>query len=209
MTATLELFFRQNAGQKGVLRASRAQGMVPGIIYGGKTKEGVPVSLPLLPLQKEISRKGIKSRLYKVTYADAQKKTVEEDVLVRDIQFHPLKDVPTHIDFMRVTEGSVVHVNLRLAYVHESKSPGLKRGGILNVVAHTLDVVASVENIPEAIEISLEGRNVGDSIHLRDLTLPKGVEVLHLNPEQTLATIVAPSGLAKEEETEEAEESAS
>lgn len=201
MSTTFEATIRPNPGQKGEIRALRLDGQVPGVLYGAG-KDPVSFALSMKVLRKAISEKGFLSGLHTL---EIDKK--KEQVLVRDVQFHPVKDIPIHLDFMRVGKGTLVHVAIPLNFTNEDKAPGIKRGGILNTVVHAIDVMVKAQEIPEQIEFSLEGRDIGESVHLSDLTLPKGVEVMHLKDNQTLATIVAPSGLTSEEATSGTEES--
>jgi large subunit ribosomal protein L25 len=122
--------------------------------------------------------------------------------LPKDVQFHPVSDRPLHADFLRIGAHSTVHVDVPVHFRDEELSPGLKRGGVLNVVVHDLGLVVDASEIPDEISISLKGLEVGDSIHLSNITLPKGAKAAD-HGDITLATIVAPSAL-KSEEAEEA-----
>jgi large subunit ribosomal protein L25 len=121
--------------------------------------------------------------------------------LPKDVQFHPVTDRPLHVDFLRVGEHSTVHVNVPVHFRNEEESPGLTRGGVLNVVRHELELVCDVDSIPEEILIDLTGYDVGDSIHISAVTLPAGSRSAIEDRDFTIATIVAPSAY-KQAETE-------
>ena len=115
--------------------------------------------------------------------------------LPKDVQFHPVTDRPLHVDFLRISEHAKVTVAVPISFIDEDKSKGLKRGGVLNTVRHELELVCDAAEIPEEIEISLAGLDIGDSLHISAVTLPKGVESAITDRDFTIATIVAPSGL--------------
>jgi large subunit ribosomal protein L25 len=128
--------------------------------------------------------------------------------LPKDVQFHPVTDRPLHVDFLRISEHSKVHVNVPIRFTDEEECRGLKRGGVLNTVRHELELVCDAAEIPEEIEISLKGLDMGDSLHISAVTLPKGVESAITDRDFTIATIAAPSGLKMEEEDAAAAEAA-
>ena len=118
--------------------------------------------------------------------------------LPKDVAFHPVTDRPLHADFLRVGEHTTVHVNVPVAFANEDKAPGIKRGGVLNIVAHELELIVDAAQIPDDITIDLTGLEVGASIHLKDIVLPRGAKAVG-DEELTVATIVAPSALKSEE----------
>jgi large subunit ribosomal protein L25 len=120
--------------------------------------------------------------------------------LPKDVQFHPVSDRPLHVDFLRISEHSSVHVNVPIKFTDEERSRGLKRGGVLNTVRHELELICDAAEIPDEIEISLAGLDIGDSLHISAVTLPKGAESAITDRDFTIATIVAPSGLKMDEE---------
>jgi large subunit ribosomal protein L25 len=199
MTLVIDANVRENTGQKGVLRALRKESRIPGVVYGGK-KQDAFVSVERNALIKHMQKSGYLSRVYALSVGKTQDK-----VLIRDVQMDPVRDTPIHIDFMRVAPGTQVHVSIPLQFKDMEASPGIKRGGILNVVVHNLEVSADADAIPGEITISLAGRKVGESIHLSDITLPEKIRILHLKDDQTLATIVSPSGLTSSDAEEAAE----
>jgi large subunit ribosomal protein L25 len=119
--------------------------------------------------------------------------------LPKDVQFHPVSDRPLHADFLRISEHAKVHVEVPVHFTDEALSPGIKRGGVLNVVRHELELICDAAMIPDEIEISLAGREVGDSIHISSVTLPAGSESAIADRDFTIATIIAPSALKSSE----------
>ncbi len=177
---------RDRAG-KGGARATRRDGLVPGVIYGAKQS---PVSIAVSPrdLWVQMNTPGLYSRLFDVTVGG---KT--ERVLCRDIQKHKVSGQPLNVDFLRVSGDAKVHVKVSVHFVNQDKSPGLKKGGVLNIVAHELEIVAPGDAIPEEIVVDLAGLEIGASIHLSNLTLPKGAAVVTHEKDATIATIAAPT----------------
>ena len=200
---TLEVKVREVIGTGGS-RAERASGFVPAVVYGdNKDPENLSVETRLL--KKELLEPGIFSHIYKIKVGGK-----DQDVLIRDIQFHPVTYVPLHVDFLRVSKSSTIHVDVPLTFLNEEKSPGLKQGGVLNILRHSLHVVCSPMDIPESIEIDLDGREIGYSCSLKSLELPKGVKVSHLEKVETVLTIVPPKikgdKASADESTEESSE---
>ena len=189
---------RERAG-KGAARATRRAGRVPAVIYGDK-KESVMISVEPVELTKFIKTGGFFSTLLEVTVGSDKHR-----VIARDIQLDPVTDRPVHIDFMRVTKGVKIAVNVPLHYTHEEESPGLKRGGVLNVVRHDVELNVSPEDIPEFIEVDLTGSDIGDSIHISSITLPDGVTPTITDRDFTVATLAAPSAVKSAASEEEAE----
>jgi large subunit ribosomal protein L25 len=120
--------------------------------------------------------------------------------LPKDVQFHPVTDRPLHVDFLRISEHSKVHVNVPIRFVNDEESPGLKRGGVLNAVLHDLELVCDASKIPDDIVIDLAGLDIGDSIHLDAIRIPEGCQAATDDLSITVATIVAPSAMKQEEE---------
>ena len=120
--------------------------------------------------------------------------------LPKAVDFHPVTSRPIHVDFLRIGEHTKVHVAVPMRFDNEEASPGLKRGGVLNVVAHELELVCDAANIPNEIHVSLEGLEIGDSLHISNVNLPDGVEPANKDEDFTVATIVAPSAMKAEEE---------
>ena len=195
---TLPAEARDRAG-KGASRALRRDGRVPAVIYGDK-KEALSVHVEEKLLAKMLSTGHF---MNSVIMIDAGGKT--HRTLPKDVQFHPVSSRPIHVDFLRIGEHSQVHVNVPVSFLDEEESPGIKRGGVLNVVRHDLELICDAAEIPEQIEISLKGLEVGDSIHISQVNLPKGAKSAIDDRDFTVATIVAPSALKSEEgDTDEA-----
>ncbi len=119
--------------------------------------------------------------------------------LPKDVAFHPVTDRPTHVDFLRMTGDSKVEVQVPVVFVNEDASPGLKKGGVLNIVRHELELLCPNADIPEEIQVDVTGKDIGDSIHISDVTLPAGVTSVITDRDFTIATVIAPSGLKSSE----------
>lgn len=195
---TLKAEARERVG-KGSARALRREGKIPAVIYGDKQ---APVAIT-------VSAKEIYYRIYNGGFSttvldiDVDGKTYH--VLPKEYQLDKVKDTPLHVDFLRVGKNSVVTVNVPVHFENEEQSPGLKRGGVLNVVRHEVEVHCPAEAIPEAIVVDLTGTDLGDSIHISAVKLPKGVEPTITDRDFTIATIAAPAGLKSEEAEEGAQ----
>jgi len=192
---------RQGTGT-GVARALRREGKIPGIIYGG-TEAPQPISVDLKNVSTELSRSGFFSRVYTVEMGKSK-----VQVIARDVQFHPVTDVALHVDFQRVDKDSKIHVSIPVEYINEDKAPGLKLGGMLNIIIHNLEIICPANSIPEKITIDLAGLNINQSIHLDVVSLPSGVKAAQPARDYTLVTIVPPSGSDEEENKEKTEEAA-
>ncbi|WP_417310021.1 50S ribosomal protein L25/general stress protein Ctc [Devosia sp.] len=197
-TATTELKAQARSGVgKGAARALRREGLIPAVIYGDK-KSPLPISISYNEAMKRIYSGGFLSHTLTIN-VDGEK----HNVIPRDYQLDPVKDKAMHIDFLRVGKGSKINVQVPVHFINEEDSPGIKRGGVLNIVHHTLDLTVSANNIPEAVEVDLTGLDVGETIHMSAIKLPAGVEDHSQEEDATVATIVAPSGLRSEEASEE------
>lgn len=177
---------REKAGT-GTARAARRLGMIPGIIYGDH-KEPELINVDLKSVTRELHSASFFSRVFKVITG---KKSV--DVIVRDIQLHPVTDQPLHIDFQRVNKDSKITVAVPVIYVNEDKSPGLKRGGTLNIIIHNLEVKCSPVSIPESLTFDLSGLEANHSVRLEELKLPNGVVPAYPARDKVIATIVPPA----------------
>ena len=191
-TLTLPAEARERAG-KGASRALRRDGRTPCVIYGGKEE---PTLIHVE--QKELVRQlGTGHFMNSIVNIEIGGKTVR--TLPKDVAFHPVTDRPTHVDFLRLTGDSKVEVSVPVVFVNEAASPGLKKGGVLNIVRHELELLCPNADIPEEIEVDVTGKDIGDSIHISDVTLPKGVTSVITDRDFTIATLVAPSGLKSSE----------
>jgi large subunit ribosomal protein L25 len=197
---------RDRAG-KGSARAARRSGLIPAVIYGGKT---APETINIIAntFTKMMNQPGIMSSVINM---EVEGKT--SNVLTRDIQFHPVSDRPLHIDFLRISASSTVTVMVPVNFINEETSPGLKGGGVLNVVRHEIEMTCSAINIPENLTVDLAGTEIGDSIHISAISLPDDAQPTITDRDFTIATIAAPTveveksdDDATEEEAESSEE---
>jgi large subunit ribosomal protein L25 len=203
MAAAYELKAQARAGVgKGAARALRRQGLVPAVIYGDK-KDPLPIAIAFKDAHKRIYAGGFLSHVITLD-VDGTK----HQVIPRDYQLDPVKDFPLHVDFLRVGAGTSLHVEVAVHFINEEASPGLKRGGVLNVVRHTIELSCPADAIPEAITIDLTGKEIGDSIHISHVVLPAGASPVIHERDFTIATLVAPSGLRAEEAEAAATEAA-
>ena len=177
---------RERAG-KGASRAIRREGRVPAVVYGDK-QNPLSIHVEEKALARALSGGHFMNTIVMIELGGKQTRT-----LPRDVQFHPVTDRPLHVDFLRISEHSKVQVAVPIRFVDDEESKGLKRGGVLNAVRHELELVCDAAEIPEEIRISLAGLDIGDSIHISDVTLPSGSESAITDRDFTIATIVAPS----------------
>ncbi|QYO75808.1 50S ribosomal protein L25/general stress protein Ctc [Devosia salina] len=201
-TKVLKAQARDGVG-KGAAREVRRQGRVPAVIYGDK-KPPVTVSVAYKDALKFIYAGGFKSHIL-----DLDVDGTVHKVIPRDYQLDVVMDQPIHIDFLRVSGNATLHVDVHVEFINEEKSPGLKRGGTLNVVRHTVELIVPANAIPEAVTVDLTGSEIGDSLHISAVTLPKGVKPAITDRDFTIATLVAPSGLKSADAAGETEEAAS
>jgi large subunit ribosomal protein L25 len=183
MTKIFNVSQRQKCGT-GAARAVRRQDMVPGIVYGNK-QEPVMIAMSSKDITIEYTSKRFFATLYQL---DVDGKKV--DVLVKDIQLHPVTDKALHIDFIRVDKNALITVAIPVRYINEDKSPALKRGALLNIINHELEVKCPPHAIPLEIVVDLNGIEGSKSIHLEEIELPKGVKAAHPQKDQVLATVV-------------------
>jgi large subunit ribosomal protein L25 len=180
------------AGGKGAARAERRAGRVPGVIYGNN-QPPVTISVDDADLRQRILAGRFLTTIYDI---DLEGK--KHRVIPRDFHLDPVRDFPIHVDFMRLGEGATIRVSVPLHIVNADAAPGVKRGGTVNIVTHTIDLVCSVDNIPQFVEADVSGLEISYSLHLSDIKLPPGVKAL-LRDDVTLVTIVPPSGYAEEQ----------
>jgi large subunit ribosomal protein L25 len=187
---TIQATARVNAG-RGSARAERRAGRVPGIIYG----DGKP---PLnISLDFEDLRHRIFAGRFLTTLHDIEVDGVKHRVIPREFQLDPVRERPLHVDFMRLGEGAEIRVRIPIHVVNADQAPGVKRGGTVNIVTHTIEVRCKPEAIPPAIDVDVSGLEINYSKHLSDIELPKGIRVV-TQKDITLVTIVPPSGYAEE-----------
>ena len=190
---TLPAEARERAG-KGASRELRRTGRVPAVIYGDK-KEPISVHVEEKLLAKMLSTGHFMNTVVMVDAGGTPHRT-----LPKDVQFHPVSSRPIHVDFLRIGEHSQVHVNVPVVFTNEEEAPGIKRGGVLNVVRHDLELICDAAEIPDQIEIDLTGFDIGDSIHISQVKLPEGTKAAIDDRDFTVATVVAPSAMKAEEE---------
>ena len=183
---------RERAG-KGASRALRRDGRVPAVIYGGK-EEPTPIHVEEKVLMKQLMTGHFMNSLVMIELGGETIRTIPKDVA-----FHPVTDRPIHADFLRLSKGAKIEVAIPVVFANEEASPGLKKGGVLNVVRHELDLVCEADKIPSEIIIDVTGKEVGDSIHISEVALPEGSESAITDRDFTIATLVAPSALKKAE----------
>lgn len=192
---------RERVG-KGAARAIRRSGQVPAVIYGDN-KAPEPIQLDYTVILKQLNTGHLLSTIYEIDIDG--KKT---QALARDCQVDPVKDLPIHVDFLRVGKGTTVSVLIAVNFLNEDKCPGLKRGGTLNVVRHELELTCAPHSIPDVIEIDLSTADIGDSIHIEDITLPADVTSTITDRNFTIATITSSGPSASEDADGDADEEA-
>ncbi len=196
---TLSAEARDRAG-KGASRYLRREGRVPAVIYGAN-EEPTSIHLEEKILVRQLKTGHFMNSVVMIEVPGG--KAVR--TLPKDVQFHPVTDRPLHVDFLRIGEHTKVHVNVPVRFDNEDKSPGLKRGGVLNIVRHDLELVCDAAEIPDDIVIDLSGRDIGDSIHISAVTLPKGAESAITDRDFTIATIAPPTVVRESAAAETAE----
>jgi large subunit ribosomal protein L25 len=190
---TLAAAPRDRAG-KGTARAARRAGQIPAVIYGNNEA----------PLLINVDRKTVELQLQKpgffIHLVDVAVDGKTHRVLPRDAQYDPVSDKPLHVDFMRYSADRKITVDVPVHFTNDAASPGLKRGGVLNVVRHSVEVLCTADRIPEFFELDLTGLDIGDSIHASRLTLPEGVSFTITDRDFTIASVAAPTIMRAEEE---------
>jgi large subunit ribosomal protein L25 len=185
---TLPAELRERAG-KGASRELRRNGRVPAVIYGGK-EEPTPIHVEAKELARQL---GTGHFMNSIVMIDVGGKAVR--TIPKDVAMHPVSDRPVHVDFLRLSKDAKIQVAVPVVFVNEEDSPGLKKGGVLNVVRHELELVCESDKIPDDIQIDVTGLEVGDSIHISSVNLPDGSVSAITDRDFTIATIVAPSAM--------------
>ena len=198
---TLPAETRERAG-KGASRALRREGRVPAVVYGGK-EEPLTVHIEEKELVRQLNFGHFFNSIVMVEVGGKQVRT-----LPKDVAMHPVTSRPLHADFLRLAKDAKVEVAVPVSFINEDDSPGLKKGGVLNMVRHELELICDADKIPAEIQIDVTGLEVGDSVHISHVTLPEGSESAITDRDFTIATIVAPSALKAEEGEAEAVEGA-
>ncbi|WP_310532045.1 50S ribosomal protein L25/general stress protein Ctc, partial [Novosphingobium sp.] len=182
---------RDRAG-KGASRALRREGRVPAVVYGNN-EDPQSIHIEEKELRRQLGTGHFFNSIVEISVGGTTVRT-----LPKDVAFHPVSDRPLHVDFLRISKDHKVHVNVPVHFINEEASPGLKRGGVLNIVRHELDLVCDPESIPDEVAIDVTGFDLGASIHISHVTLPAGAVSAITDRDFTIATIVAPSGLRSE-----------
>ena len=183
---------RERAG-KGIARALRREGLVPAVIYGDKKDpEGIALNLG------EVKKLFNTGRMMN-TLLDIEIDGKKQRAIAHDVQLHPVRDDILHADFLRLGKDAKIAVEVSVTFLNEETCPGLKQGGVLNVVRYSVELNCPADNIPETIELDLAEAEMNDSIHISEVTLPEGVEPVISDRDFTIATIAAPAALKSEE----------
>jgi large subunit ribosomal protein L25 len=197
---TLPAEARERAG-KGASRELRRQGRVPAVIYGGK-EEPTAIHIEAKELVRQLGSGHFMNSIVMIDVGGKKVRT-----LPKDVALHPVTDRPLHVDFLRLAKDAKIQVAVPVHFINEDDSPGLKKGGVLNVVRHELELVCESDKIPDDIKLDVAGLDIGDSIHISHVTLPEGSVSAITDRDFTIATVVAPSAMKRTDE-EEAEEAA-
>ncbi len=185
---------------KGAARQARRDGMVPGVVYGGGA-DPLPINLDFNKLLTKLRAGRFMSTLFNLKVEGHD----DVRVICRGVQRHVVKDLPTHVDFMRLKRTSRVNLFVHVDFINDKASPGIKKGGVLTVVRAEVELNVLAGDIPESIVVDLTGRDIGDVIHISDVTLPEGVKPT-IERDFVIANISAPSGLRSSDNEEEGEE---
>ena len=190
---------RDRAG-KGAARATRREGRVPAVIYGNK-EDPVLISVDPIDLMKQINTPGFFARVYEVDVSGDKHR-----VLARDLQLDPVSDQPIHLDFMRFSSATRLNIDVQVVFENEDECPGLRMGGVLNVVRFTVELRCRPDSIPESLTADLSGMEIGDSLHISAIKLPEDVDLTITDRDFTVATIAAPTIVEEVEEDVDGEE---
>ncbi|UTO27952.1 50S ribosomal protein L25/general stress protein Ctc [Bartonella harrusi] len=196
---TLKAEIRERVG-KGSSRELRRNGLIPAVIYGEK-QPPLAITVPYKEIFYKIHAGGFRTTT--ATIVIGKQRIM---VLPKDYQLDPVRDFPLHVDFLRISAKSVVEVNIPVHFLNEETAPGLKKGGVLNIVRHEIECTAPANAIPEAIEIDLANYSIGDSIHISAVKLPEGVTPVIQDRDFTIATIAAPADMDVSDETSKQED---
>jgi large subunit ribosomal protein L25 len=195
---TLPAELRERAG-KGASRALRREGRVPAVIYGGK-EQPISIHLEAKELVRQLNTGHFMNSIVMVEVGGQSVRA-----LPKDVALHPVTDRPTHVDFLRLSKDSKIQVAVPVVFINEEDSPGLKKGGVLNVVRHELELICESDKIPDDIQLDVTGLDIGDSIHISTVNLPAGSVSAITDRDFTIATLVAPSALKRSDSEAEGE----
>lgn len=197
MSVVLDVVVREETGT-GNARAARRDGKVPGVIYGGD-EASVSVAVKMNEVLKALNTGNFLGSMIELSHDGKNQK-----VFTKDVQFHPVTDFPVHVDFYRVTNKTLIDVEVTVNFVGEENSPGMKANGTLNVVRYSVEVKCPAGDIPDSIEVDISSMDIGDSVHISDVKLPKGVKPTISDRDFTIATLIA--SRAAVEETEDGDD---
>jgi len=195
---SIDAEIRSGAGKSSVKKVISA-GKIPSVIYG-LGEDPINISLDKILVQKEINAGGFLTRIFSLNI-DGKKNLA----IPREVQFHPLSDQPIHVDFLRLAPDSKITLDIPTRFINEETSPGLKRGGVLNVNRRTVQLSCPASNIPEEIVFDLDGLEIGDTIRISSITLPDGVVPLITDRDFTVASVAAPTVVKEPEAPVEGE----
>ncbi|MEP1932651.1 MAG: 50S ribosomal protein L25/general stress protein Ctc [Roseibium sp.] len=185
---------------KGAARSLRREGLLPAVIYGDK-KPALPITIPVKETTLTLHKGGF---LINIGTIDIDGK--KHKVIAKDYQLHPVRDTVQHVDFLRVSANTVLTVDIPVVFINEEECPGIKKGGMLNVVRHTVEMNVPADAIPESLVFDLSETDIGDTLHISATTLPKGAQPTITDRDFTVATLAAPGGGAQDDDEAEASE---
>jgi len=188
---------KRTSASTGQVNKLRSEGFIPGVLYGGK-KNNLNISLKKLHLQNIINTETFMSKVY-----DLDIDGNSEKALARDISYDPVSDEPIHIDFMRITKGSQISLEIPVKFINSDKSPGLKKGGVLNIVRRKVELRCPAENIPDEIVVDLDNTEINSSLKISSVKLPENVLPAITDRDFVIATVVSPTILVEPEKVEE------
>ena len=188
---------KRTSASTGQINKLRSEGFIPGVLYGGE-KNNLNISLKKLHLQNLINTETFMSKVY-----DLDIDGNSEKALARDVAYDPVSDEPIHIDFMRITKGSRLTLEIPVKFINSDKSPGLKKGGVLNIVRRKVELKCPAENIPNEIVVDLDGTEINSSLKISSVKLPENVSPTITDRDFVIATVAAPTILVEPEKTEE------
>lgn len=196
MSVVLDVIVREETGT-GNAREARRNGNVPGVIYGGD-ENPVSVSVKMNEVLKALNTGDFLGSMIELSHEGKNQK-----VFTKDVQFHPVTDFPVHVDFYRVTNKTLIDVEVTVNFVGEEESPGMKANGTLNVVRYSVEVKCPAGDIPDSIEVDISSMDIGDAVHISDVKLPKGVKPTITDRDFTIATLIASRAAVEETDGED------
>ena len=188
---------KRTSASTGQINKLRSEGFIPGVLYGGE-KNNLNISLKKLHLQNIINTETFMSKVY-----DLDIDGNSEKALARDVAYDPVSDEPIHIDFMRITKGSRLTLEIPVKFINIDKSPGLKKGAVLNIVRRKVALKCPAENIPDEIVVDLDNTEINKSLKISSVKLPENVSPTIVDRDFVIATVAAPTILVEPEKTEE------